>query len=382
MRRCLPFLIIICILLSGCGLSDGVYANYRAIEELQLVQTLGFDRVGAELRLCAATGATQREAPATLCRSAGSISDAMEAMQDFAPRGELFFAHAQSIVLGEEFAAAGIGELLDFVERDVQMRLGTELYVLRGGRAEALLTGVDGDITEALSSVRRALEKRGDSHVFTARETAMRLSECGAALVCALRTAETADSVFPRSEGCAAVPDGYAIFSGDRLCAYLEGGRAEAAGLLLGQRGSVYRSVPDGSGGTVTLSYDGSAAVQPQWNPDGTPAPLLVEVTLRARLAETDAAHAVMSDAAAPEAMCDALRRAVGAEVSAVLAQSAAMGADFLALGPILRRSSGRRFAALPADWLRELEFDVRVEAELLHSYDLNDPVQTEGGAA
>ena len=43
-------------LLSGCGLSRGIYSNYRPLEELQLVETLGADADEGGVRRSAAAG--------------------------------------------------------------------------------------------------------------------------------------------------------------------------------------------------------------------------------------------------------------------------------------------------------------------------------------
>lgn len=384
MRRCLPIIIIVCITLSGCGLRGGIYANYRAVEDLLPVQTLGVD--GGDGCVTLTVSAGQQESggsPLVLSRSADGLLAAMDAAQDHAMRGELFFAHTQQIVLGRPYAEAGVGALLDFVERDVHMRLGTELFVLRSGDAEALFAGAAEaglDLTQELAALREETEKRGGSHIGTFRETAAALSEYGAAAVCALRSAPLEGAVLPAQPGRIAVADGYGILRGDRLAGFLDGHEAEALSLLTGHLGTVTRSVPDGSGGEVTLEYGGSADVVPAWNADGSPAPLKINAELSAVIAEPDAAK--VSDPETLAALSDALGAAVAADLRAVLETAQALDADFPALGGALRRSDAECFAALPGDWLQNLEFDVSVEAKIVHSYDLGDPVSTEGGAA
>jgi len=381
--RILPITMMICLLLTGCDASGSIYANYRAIEDLQLIQTLGIDSGGGQTILSAAVRATERSTPTVLRSTGGSILDAMNSLQDYSTKGALFFAHTQFLVLGQSYAEGGIREIMDFVERDVHMRLGTELFLLRCDSAESLITGscsADCEITETLSSIRSALELRGDSHVFNFRETAVNLSECGAALVCALRSAETEGSIFPETENAlTAVPDGYGILRGDRLAGFLCGGDAAAASLLLGVPGTAPHSVPDGSGGTVTLDVYGTAALKPAWNADGSPAPLTVAVKLTAALAETDTGRADVTDPAFFHLLSEELSTQAEDDLRSLLAQSLALDADFLALGRVLRQSSEARFAALPPGWLQLMTFDVQVDTEIVHSYDLTDPVQTEG---
>ena len=386
MRRITPIIIIVCMLLSGCGSSGSIYSNYRAIEDLQLVQTLGVDGAGGHIALTVSAGQQEGESsPLILSRSAGTLLDAMDAVQDYSTRGELFFSHAQYIVFGQDYAENGIAEILDFVERDVHMRLGTELFVMRAGDAGALITGPGDagfDIADELAAVKRDTENRGDSHVYTFRETAAALSEYGAALICALRSAGTQGIVFPEQSSRVAVPDGYGILRGDSLVGYLDGSSAAAASLLAGSPGTGPRSVPDGTGGAVTLEVGGSADIRAEWNPDGSPAPLKIKADLTAVVSELETDRRTVMDDETLTALSDALSAAVADDIRAVLRTSQALDADFLALAGVLRRSDAKRFAALPDTWLQTLSFDIDVETKIAHSYDLGDPVQTEGGAA
>ena len=50
------FIIIMCALLSGCGLSGGVAANHRALDKIRLVRTLGYDSAGGVVTLSASSG--------------------------------------------------------------------------------------------------------------------------------------------------------------------------------------------------------------------------------------------------------------------------------------------------------------------------------------
>jgi len=140
--RLIAFVLGAALLLGGCRHADGIGGNYREIEDMLLVQTLGVDTCGGGVRLtvCADQPA-ETAAPLLLSRGAESILQAMDASQDYAARGTLFFAHAREIVLGEDYAASGIAPLLDFAERDVQMRLETDLYVVRADTADALILG-------------------------------------------------------------------------------------------------------------------------------------------------------------------------------------------------------------------------------------------------
>ena len=368
------------LLLSGCGAGRGLYSNYRPIEELQLVQTLGIDADGEALLLSAAGRPASGGAPETVFRRAASLPEGLDALQERTPRGSLYFAHTRNIVLGQDCAARGLGGVLDYVERDVSTRMGAALFVVRGGSAQGLLcgSGEDWDVSDVLASVRAETDRRGGSHVFDVRETAVALSEYGAALVCALRTVPVEDSMTGASGGLSAVPDGYGILRDGRLVGFLDGDAALAASLLLGKAGAWTRELPDGAGGTLTaeLACEAPEYAVSQKDAGG------VCLTVRAAPTVAVAALDVSRPRAASEAaLCAEINASLAAAISGVFAREKAEHADFLSLGRALRLH-GIDPAALPADWLQTLEVRVSVDSCIRHGYDMGAPAGTDGGAA
>ena len=366
-------------LLFGCTPGRGVHANYRPIEELWLVQTLGLDADGGALLLSAAGRPADGSGPETVFRRAASLPQGFEALQEHTPRGILYFAHTRNIVLGQSFAAQGLGGLLDYVERDVSTRMGAALFVMRGGSARSLLCGAgeDWDVSDVLASVRAETGRRGGSHVFDVRETAVALSEYGAALVCALRATAVESSVAGTDGSLSAVPDGYGILRDGRLVGFLEGDEALAASLLLGKAGEWTWELPDGAGGTLTAAL---SAGSPKYTVSQTEAGLLLTVA-----AAPEAAIAALDvrrpRAASEEALCAEIERRLTASITGAFAREAAENADFLALGRVLRER-GVDPAALPPDWLQTLEVRVSVDASVRHGYDMGAPAGTDGGTA
>lgn len=382
MKRLILLFSVLPLLLSGCGQSRGIYSNYRPVEDLLLVRTLGIDAGDGGLVLSAAAGRPQGGASALLRRGGSSIPQGMAALQSRTPNGQLYFAHTQSIVLGQSFAAGGVGALLDFVERDIGTRMGAALYVVRGGTAEALITGSgEGwDVSDVLSTVRAETEARGDSHVFDVRETAVALSEYGAALVCALRTVETEGSVFGLPAGLAAVPDGYGILLDGALVGFLDGAQARAAGLMLGKLGSVTREIPDGAGGTITVELScGAPELKFVRGADGAGDSLRIHAAPTAVIAALDSAREDGTAAPSPDSLAAVIDETLRHELEAVLARSRAENADFLALMRALR-TQGVDPDALPAGWLQSLDMHVDVETCVRHSFDLEAPAGTDGG--
>ena len=372
------------LLLNGCGHSRGIYSNYRNVEELQLVRTLGVDASGEGLVLSAAAGRPQNGTPpAIVRRSVLSVPQGMDALQRRTPRGQLYFAHTQYLVLGQAFAETGAAGILDFVERDIRTRMGASLFVVRGGTAEALITGSgkDWDVSDVLTALKSEMDERGESHVFDVRETAVALSEYGAALVCALRPADTEGSVFALTPGLAAVPDGYGILRGGALIGFLDGAQSRAASLMLGKLGTVTQELPDGAGGKVTAELScGAPEISLVRAADGALC-LSVRAAPTVVIAALDTAREDVLDDASLEALAAESGVRLRRDLEAVLARSRAENADFLSLGRAIR-AQGIDPGSLPSDWLRTLKVSVSVEPLVRHSYDMDAPAGTDGGGA
>ena len=384
MKKTIAPILAAAILLSGCGGQGGIYANYRETEHLLPVQTLGIDSAPTGTRLsvsCAAPG--QGSGPDIISRDGRSILDAMDSLQDYSAAGQLYYSHAQYVVLGEDYARAGIGEALDFLARDGRMRMGLLLFVARESTSQTLVTGPgEGsyDITGALASVHRDTRDQGTSPAFTARETIRRLSEGGAALVCAVSAKETEGSVFLSEAGKTAVADGYAIIKNARLLDYLDTELAAAASLLLGHSGTAAPVLKLPQGGEVSLRMDSSKAkITPHWNPDGTLASIHVHARLEASLAEVRSRRQKITDKSTTEALEKALEELTKKRLEELLDTSKRLDADFLDLMAHLRQDKAEFADALPEDWLKNAVFSISVEAEIKDAGDMGDMMNSDG---
>ena len=107
-RRALALLLAAGMLCSGCS-TGAISSNYRPVEDLALIQTIGVDRAPEGVCLSAATGkACENEAPKRMTQSGVSMLAALDQLQDRTPSAELFYAQTSYLLLGEEAAAAGL----------------------------------------------------------------------------------------------------------------------------------------------------------------------------------------------------------------------------------------------------------------------------------
>ena len=374
----LPLGLSLALLLSGCGGGKGIYANYRAIEQLQTVQTVGLDQdeQGKTVAL-AGMSTSGEEASAILRRSGDSLLLAIRSLEDYTDRGQLFFAHVRYVLLGQAQAEAGFGPLLDYTEREPLTRMGAWVFVLKNGTVESLLAEIgDGNqISSMLDSIQRNTELGGGSHVTDLRTTAVALSEYGAALVCALSAQSTEDSVLSEGPAKIPVPEGYGILKDGALVDFLPADQGESVGFLLGRPAVVNRSLPVEGGGSVTLALRSAGTdYRPGW--EGGKPVLEISLSLLAVIAEADRVRVPITRGPVPETLAAEVSRQVTEELEQVLERAKNLDADFLALARQLRLKG----ISPTTDWLQNVEFSVSVETVIDNSNDLLEPLRTEGG--
>lgn len=367
MRRALAVMLSVLTFLpiSGCTLS--VYNNYRGLERLQVIETVGLDSAedgGVTLSISAGRDASGRE-PVRASASAQSVTEAMQELQDRSRSDELFFSGTGCILLGEA-AAAETARWLELIARSDSLRLDTPLFVVRSGEASELVTeagGEESDITQIMNALMHYAEKSGPARIYTCLDAARSLIENGAALTGAVREGEDAS----KDGSLTAELDGYAILGGEgRLMGYIEGEDALGVGLFIGEPGRAALTL---SGGITAELAGGSVELDPVWDEAGSISALELRVSVDAIVLET-APGADLSSEEARSAVEDELAQRAGAWIYNILSKSVSLGLDFLGLGQRLERENPERWHAMTEPWsgmLPELELTVRAGAKLLN---------------
>ena len=80
------------LLCSGCA-SGAISSNYRPVEDLMLIQTIGVDRAPEGVCLSASTGrAGENKPPQRMTQTGETVLAALDRLQDRTPNAELFYA--------------------------------------------------------------------------------------------------------------------------------------------------------------------------------------------------------------------------------------------------------------------------------------------------
>ena len=414
MKRFLSLLIIICALpaLSGCG---SIYSNYREIQQLMVVQTMGIDREkgGVQVSMAAAAEASGG-GPRRMSAQGSTVTAAIDRACKLSYEEEIFFSHVNHLLVGEAAAEEGLDTFLDYVSQSPTMRIDIPLYIVRGGTANQAVMEV-GDsskgISEVMQTVHESFASPSNSRVFTVADTINSLLRYGSALVCAVECVPSSESVSPGKSASAqqggeqnaqqgeeqnpqqeegqnaqdmtqgetplmAVPAGYAVIRDGKLCKFIEPEEAAAVGLLTGSLPITDITVTDRNGKDASLDLNqGSAEITPVWGGKGQLKGLNIQAQVSASVLETDNWQQGSSNEYINHLTAQ-LESAVSQRLSSLLRTSMKLKADFLGLAGQVERKSPENYRLMSqrfSELLPGLELQITVSGQLSHTNDMKE---------
>ena len=356
MKQTAGLLLATALLCSGCSM----WEEHPPLEAVEAVQTMGVD-AGDGVRVSVCTG-TEDDAE-HIDDEGETLRTALDALTDRSKHGGLFYGHTQYLLVGEDYARAGVQELLDFVGRSAELRLATPVYVLRGTAADAVLDK-ELDVTGQLG----AMERTGVP-VHTALDTVDALAGSGAALIAALDY---------DAEEEALRPNGCAVLSGGKLAGFLDEQDAAAVAWLGGAGGE---SIALPAGATVTVTSC-KAGVRADFRGGRIAA---VTLTMDAdAVAEELKEDLTITDDAVRKTLERALAEEMAQRTAAAVRHTQQLGADALGLGARLAAAQPVQWQRFTPDWQAQfptVPVTVHVRARITGTQDLTDPVPQEGDA-
>ena len=414
MKRFLSLLIIICALpaLSGCG---SIYSNYREIQQLMVVQTMGIDREkgGVQVSMAAAAEASGG-GPRRMSAQGSTITAAIDRAYKLSYEEEIFFSHVNHLLVGEAAAEEGLDAFLDYVSQSPTMRIDIPLYIVRGSTANQAVMEV-GDsskgISEVMQTVHESFASPSNSRVFTVADTINSLLRYGSALVCAVECVPSSESVSPGKSASAqgggeqnaqqgeeqnpqqeegqnaqdktqgetplmAGPAGYAVIRDGKLCKFIEPEEAAAVGLLTGSLPITDITVTDRNGKDASLELNqGSAEITPVWGGKGQLKGLNIQAQVSASVLETDNWQQGSSNEYINHLTAQ-LESAVSQRLSSLLRTSMKLKADFLGLAGQVERKSPENYRLMSqrfSELLPGLELQITVSGQLSHTNDMKE---------
>ena len=359
MRRMLPLLTALVLLLTGC--SGLPYP--REMGDMALLRTMGVDLGEEGLSVTVSTGprakGLQGEGESALVLSAQgeSLSDAALTLQSLSD-SYVFFGYVDQLLLGEELAGAGVTQVLDYFARDVELGLGAQLWVVRDASAQqAVEAGGDQGVESRLSTLRLDGEMGIAALARTAGEVYTDLLEQGAAYLPALRPGTEEQAVLLEA--------GYAVLKGDTLAGFLDGDGARGLELLVGKPSSDIIPV-ELEGETVYVRITGGDTTCRLETEGGQVTGLTVACRVTAQLAE----YRTQPNRNQLQTVEEELTRVETARLTRALTQLRAWGADCAGLGVRSALSAPEAWRQVKGNWS---EWFARLEPNLEVQVDIQD---------
>ena len=221
---------LICVLALLMGYTGLPVA--REMGDMALMRTLGVDSGTKDgVALTASTGerakGLQREVTPPLILSAEhpSISGASLALQGLSDNF-IFYGYVDQLLLGQDLAEEGISEVLDYFAHNVELGLGTEVWMIDGSAGDAIKSGEKIGVDDRLSTLHADSELGVAGNTRTTGEVLTDILEHGATYIPILKVGE--------GENTTLLEAGYGLFRKDKLVGTLTGDEARGLELIEG----------------------------------------------------------------------------------------------------------------------------------------------------
>lgn len=357
MKRLSAILLFICLLFStGCA-KNSLFSNYRPIEQLKLVHAIGFDahEDGLELSICGGEQGEEGQKLIRLSCTGKNISECLGKLQNYSERSELYFAHTRYVLVGEDYARQGLGDVMQYLESSQQLRSDIPLFIMKSSKAKEAVMKAGGEkegIHDVLEAVIRDCDRQGMGFPFTCGDIGSFSAEYGSALACALTMNKTKDTN-PSAEEDEVTPiaAGYGVIDYGTLTAFLSDGASRAVNLLIGELGT----------GAVTITVEGQpvslrftqceSSLTPTFGQAGTMAALQSALQLEAEPMETEQEHPTPSDKIEV-----AVSNTVNQWMNELFLVMRSTKCDFLGLGARIAISYPKEMTQSPIPWTQQLD--------------------------
>ena len=384
MKRFILYILIVCIpFLSACG-DVNIYSAHSEPEDLAVIKTVGVDFNDGVIELTATTGiGTDGKSAKTYSSKADTLAEAVNGIQNGYIGDEAYFSHVGQIKIGEAAAKNGITELLDYVGRNVYMRLSSELYLVKGGTANKLIEDTTGKSTAApdmLEAISKKSEFMAAGKVFTCKDVMAALAKDGAALMYVI---EAGEPLYTGSDDktLSIKPEGYDLFKNGYLEEYLDSGVTEGAGIIMGHTKSGMLTVDAQGHGSITLKInDIKTELEPKFDGDRLDS-VSVKVTARMNIEEAASDLNFIN-----ESFRNKVEKAAAEEIKATihtaLEKSLELGSDFCGIGEKLYMKHPYKMADEYENWQNtfgEIQVKPEIKTELQRTYDMENSLNYTG---
>ena len=356
MKQFLTVILAICLMFStGCSKTGGLSINYRPIEYLKLIHTIGFDTHKDGLRLSVSGGEKNNQGIIRLSASGKNISDALATVQKYSAKEELYYAHTRYILVGEDYAKNGLGDVMQYLESSNQLRSDLPLFILRNGQAKDLIQyagGKENSTFEVLEAVVRDCTRRGDAYPFTCGDIACFNAEYGSSLACALNIVSTKEiNTNAEDDQLTPIVSGFGVIKNGNLVGYLSENAAKGVCFLLGEFGTGELTINVDKQPTSLRIRSVDTTLCPTFGNRGTMTDLTIKMDIDATLEEHE-----QQDQVDFQKLNQSFSNEASQWIEEILQTMRNTQTDFLGLGARIAISYPKEWENNPLDWETQLK--------------------------
>lgn len=364
------------LVLSGC--SSRVASSIREPDELDLIRTIGIDKHEDGYSVTIDTGVgLNNSAPHIRNGKGPTIDSALNVLKKMVGRLEPFYSHTDNVIIGEDLAREGIDEVMDYIARNSEIRIDTNLFVAKGMTAEDLITGSVSKMQAAagiLNLLSIQVSTLGQGYVFTCLDVIASLAQSGKALVLAIELTE-GDNLLDTEEK-RLLPNGFGIIQNGKLTSYVSAKNAPSVTLLINELDYLNIQV-ETEEGTVGLGVINSYVdIKPVFL-DNQLSKLKIKVKMEASITEVGGPMDIKSEKKRQE-LGLAVSEKILANLQDTLMNSKELGVDYIGLGQKAEIKAPIKFQNMSEPWhelFPELPIEIEVTTKIKRSFDLVQPV-------
>ena len=254
--------------------------------------------------------------------------------------------------------------MLDYFSRDVELGLGAQVWLVRGGTAQAAIeAGGETGVDSRLSTLQTDSEMGAAGITRTAGEVFSSLLEQGCTYLPALRVAGSEET-----EGQTVLLEaGYGVLRDGKLAGYLDGESAKGLELLTGQTAEDIIEVDLPSGRVVARITEVSTRCEPIFQGEE-----LAGLRLRCRATAELAEFRAPMDEGELDQLREALEERESLRLQRVMDQLRRWGTDCTALGSQVGRADPARWEKLRENWERlfsSVPLEISVQVSVSRTY-------------
>jgi len=398
MRKTIFGAILILLLVNFTACKKSFLPERKEINELQLVQVIGIDKVADGPNDCMVTVASKnleagkgqdnsesmgvntgsQKAQALVLSARGeTLFDAARNIQTHSNKS-IFWGHTEYFLIGEEAARDNISKYIDFFTRDHEMRIESKIYVVKGSTAKDLIEQFNQSsyyILDKLDSLGNNLRLLSNSQEMKIHELIrfIDIHHASARVPCIYLTDREGDNgkKVKDIESC-----GYAIFSELKLAGYLNPDISRGLNLITNTIWSSIVNVKDLTGQDASLEIiECNTEIIPYFNGDNLER-VLLKTKVKSNLGEIQS-QTDFTDKETILYMESQQSEILKKEMEAVLEKVLESKSDCLGICDRIRLKKPLKWRKIEDQWMEvfpKIKFDIQVDSRIQRTYEMRQP--------